>query len=274
MSNDEALIYTCIENAARHGLWVRAIKERTNLHQSIITRSLKSLEAHGHIKSILNVKQPTQKVYMVAALAPLDEMTGGPWYTAAGELDEDFVRCMAALADKYVWNRSFVVASEESGKNGKRAFADGETTRQSDRNLQEETDEKLLPHPPGYTGYPRVQDVTRYLNSIDASDVVLDDNAVETLMNVLCYDGKIERVLNGNTFRSVKTKGCGGIVGKYGRAQAAHRTEAGHVGEDAVPKSENKIPLAIREKYPDFDSVENGLIDPSVKFFEEWSRQR
>ena len=43
MTKDEAMIYSHIEASGREGIWTKTIKAKTNLHQHIVSKALKSL---------------------------------------------------------------------------------------------------------------------------------------------------------------------------------------------------------------------------------------
>lgn len=211
MGADEAMIYTYIENSGRDGLWTRTLKSKANIHQSVITRCIKALENKGLIKSVFNVKAPTQKVYMLTSLAPTEQMTGGPWYQE-GELDEDFIRLMSELAHKYVVSRSFVeVQAKRVAKKGKMSRAQASKERDQALGTNHSSGMDLLPLPPGYQNYPKPPEVRKHLNSLNVSQVTLDDKATSTLLDVLCYDGKLEKVMNGTAYKAVRSALIDGI---------------------------------------------------------------
>lgn len=56
MSKDEAMVYSYIESSGTEGIWTKTIKAKTNLHQSVVQRCLKSLEGKRYIKNIKSVK--------------------------------------------------------------------------------------------------------------------------------------------------------------------------------------------------------------------------
>ncbi|KDN46522.1 hypothetical protein RSAG8_04175, partial [Rhizoctonia solani AG-8 WAC10335] len=72
MDADESIVYKKIQEAKNEGIWTKHLKS-TELHQSIITRALKSLEKKGLVKSIKSVKHPTRKIYILANLQPEKE---------------------------------------------------------------------------------------------------------------------------------------------------------------------------------------------------------
>ena len=97
-----------IQAAGTEGIWTKHIKAKTELHQTVIDRCLKSLTQKKLVKCISgsvqvrspsftphshniegNPQHPTSKIYMLFHLEPSTEMTGGPWYTDK-ELDTEF----------------------------------------------------------------------------------------------------------------------------------------------------------------------------------------
>ncbi|CAE6461389.1 unnamed protein product [Rhizoctonia solani] len=97
MDTDESIVYKKIQESKNEGIWTKHLKS-TELHQSIITRALKSLEKKGLVKSIKSVKHPTRKIYILANLQPSVEVSGGPWYNNS-EFESEFVQtlCKACL---------------------------------------------------------------------------------------------------------------------------------------------------------------------------------
>ncbi|CCO30582.1 DNA-directed RNA polymerase III subunit C34 [Rhizoctonia solani AG-1 IB] len=55
MDTEESIVYKKIQESKNEGIWTKHLKS-TELHQSIITRALKSLEKKGLVKSIKSVK--------------------------------------------------------------------------------------------------------------------------------------------------------------------------------------------------------------------------
>ena len=97
------------------------MKAKTELHQTVIDRCLKSLVQKQLIKSVKGVKvyrglfyficvyspplkYPTRRIYMMAHLEPSVELTGGPWYTD-NELDTDFIRLLCSACLRFIRDR-------------------------------------------------------------------------------------------------------------------------------------------------------------------------
>ena len=105
------------------GIWTKHLKGKTELHQTVIDRCLKSLVQKQLIKSIKAVKvctlpcrsprfpltnrffqHPTRKIYMLYHLQPSVEITGGPWYTD-NELDTEFIKLLSSACLRYIKDR-------------------------------------------------------------------------------------------------------------------------------------------------------------------------
>ncbi|KAI9802258.1 MAG: hypothetical protein M1825_002979 [Sarcosagium campestre] len=189
LSQDEALIYNNIEAAGREGIWTKIIKMRTNLHQSVVTRGIKSLESRGLIKSIKNVRFPARILYMLSSLTPSEDVTGGPWFTD-GELDTGFVDELCDLIEKLVRERSFYQPiAERKSRPGSSSAASGRNT---------------LPYPPGYTGYPSLHEITALVSKSKITDVPLAEEHVRQLCDILYYDRRLDRVLDGSAYKAIR----------------------------------------------------------------------
>lgn len=62
----------------------------------------------------------------------------------------------------------------------------------------------MLPLPPGYRGYPTVPEITKELNASGISGVLMREAEMETLLDVLCYDGRLMRVMDGDGYKTVR----------------------------------------------------------------------
>jgi len=56
MSPDEEMLYGYIQDAAREGIWTRTLKMKSNLHNTTMSKCLKTLENKRFIKAIQSVK--------------------------------------------------------------------------------------------------------------------------------------------------------------------------------------------------------------------------
>lgn len=104
LEGDEKIVFQCIKTADNKGIWTKDLKTRTNLHQAVITKVLRSLESKKLIKSVKSVKNATRKVYMLAKLEPSVDLTGGPWFSE-NELDSEFIEEMCKICYRYILSK-------------------------------------------------------------------------------------------------------------------------------------------------------------------------
>lgn len=198
LSPDESLVYSVIHSTARSGIWVRAIGKRTGLHKSILDRCLKSLEGKNYIKSVHNVKFPTRKMYMLAGLAPSEDVTGGAWFTD-GVLDENFINSVAGFIEYTVSRKSWYEVSADAGHRNKRI-----KTSNGGFAVKSETSEKTyLPFPYDYKGYATASMITAAVNESGITPVRLGEDSIVQLLEMLCYDNKLVALENGTFYKAV-----------------------------------------------------------------------
>ena len=208
---EEAVVYSYIESAGREGVWTRTIRNRSNLHQTVFNRCLKSLESKNLVKPIQSAKFPGRKIYILGHLQPSEDVTGGPFYTD-GTLDEEFVHQLGLWADQYVWKRSWCHHSAKAG-GGKRSrqkisVEEAEAKRRGVLGDGSTGRSKLpLPMPPGFSGYPKIPEITKAINDSGLSSVIMKEADVSQLMDLLCWDGRVTRVIGGQAFKSVRPTG-------------------------------------------------------------------
>lgn len=177
MNSDESIIYSYIEASGREGIWTKTIKARTNLHQHIVLRSLKSLESQRFIKSVKSVKFPTRKIYMLYHLTPSIEVTGGPWFTD-GELDSEFVDSLLTIIWRFVTNKTFP-----------NVFSNNSNLQQNQ--LYSST----------YKNYSTVEEILDFIIKSQVTSEELIESHIRSLCEVLVYDDKLEKV-NLDCYRS------------------------------------------------------------------------
>lgn len=163
LEGDEKIVYQCIKAADNKGIWTRDLKARTNLHQTIITKTLRALESKKLIKAVKSVKNSTRKVFMLAHLEPSVDLTGGPWFSE-NELDSEFIDEMCKICYRYIASRSLprspnaILAS---------------TTMQ----------------------YPSLEHVMTFIAESRVTTASLSSDDVSMLLNRLIYDNLIQKVV-------------------------------------------------------------------------------
>ncbi|KAJ7228877.1 RNA polymerase Rpc34 subunit-domain-containing protein [Mycena pura] len=101
LTGEESLVLGHIKAATNEGIWTKHLKAKTNLHQTIIDRCLKTLTQKKLIKRVPSVQHPTRKIYMLEGIAPSVGLTGGPWYTES-ELDTVFIETITKACLKFI----------------------------------------------------------------------------------------------------------------------------------------------------------------------------
>ncbi|CAE7201541.1 unnamed protein product [Rhizoctonia solani] len=183
MDADESIVYKKIQEAKNEGIWTKHLKS-TELHQVVITRALKSLEKKGLVKSIKSVKHPTRKIYILANLQPSVEVSGGPWYSNS-EFETEFVKTLCDACLNFIEKRSYPVHKSSSKLSPRALFPTSQSSR-----------------------YPTAANVLEFLKSSNITDTPLEISHVESLLQVLVYDGLVE-ALPGSGLASMPDIGEG-----------------------------------------------------------------
>ncbi|KAF9350182.1 34-kDa subunit of RNA polymerase III (C) [Mortierella sp. AD094] len=163
LHGEEQVVYNTIRSSGNEGIWTKHLKSKTNLHEAVIKRCLRALEQKALVKAIKSVKHPTRKLYMLMELTPSVEVTGGPWFTDQ-ELDVDFVEQLTHQCYKYILMKSFP--------------RDPSCIFTSSHNA-----------------YPSAAAVRKYIMEKRISQVELSVDDITMLLDVLIYDGKVERFI-------------------------------------------------------------------------------
>lgn len=229
MTADEAIVYSHVEAAGREGIWTKTIKAKTNLHQHIVLRCLKSLESQSYIKSVKSVKHPTRKIYMLYHLTPSIDVTGGPWFTDS-ELDTDFIDSLLIVIWKFIAQKTFPKCFKRKGliPNSLKQFS---YPSQLVSNMG-----SIL---------PTLNDVNEFIISSGITTVELTLFDVKSLCDVLEFDEKIENIDScyRATWQSVLEAGGGKIE-----------------GEDIYAPLDNEI-FNINDNYRVLDTILNDSIN-------------
>ncbi|KAI0267270.1 RNA polymerase Rpc34 subunit-domain-containing protein [Gloeopeniophorella convolvens] len=172
LSGEESMVLGHIQTAANQGIWTKHLKAKTELHQTVIDRCLKSLVQKQLIKSVKGVKYPTRKIYMMAHLEPSVELTGGPWYTD-NELDSEFIKLLCSACLRYIRERTVPKHKHDDGRSS--------------------SSQPLYPISAGIA-YPDAKEVLNFLSKSRITETQFTEEHVEMLLNVLVLDGDVERL--------------------------------------------------------------------------------
>ncbi|TFK43161.1 RNA polymerase Rpc34 [Crucibulum laeve] len=167
LTPEENMILNHIKSSGNEGIWSKHLKTKTNLHQTIIDRAIKTLTQRKLVKRVPSVQHPTRKIYMLEGVEPSIALTGGPWYTD-NELDTEFIQHLTEACLKMIRDVSF-----PKRRNG------GEGSLYPISNAPE---------------YPTSQSIRNSLKKARLTDTELTVEHVEMLLNVLILDGKVEKL--------------------------------------------------------------------------------
>lgn len=206
-----------IDAAGSQGIWVKTLQKRIQTHQKVLERTYKSLESKGRIRLMKSVKYPARKMYIVAGLTPSEDATGGAWFQE-GKLDTALMSGVTMWLEKHVSDRSWVavrpsdpredeeniVKAHAKGK-GKRTAAsiddDGprslspEVERQERKIKRRRAPIEYMPHPPGYHGYPTINELTNGLNASEVTKGIrFPPTAIAQLLEVMVYDEQLYKL--------------------------------------------------------------------------------
>lgn len=203
-----------IEGAGALGIWTKTLKARSNLHQTVMNKVLKSLEARDYVKAVKSVKFPGRKMYMLFGLSPGEEVTGGSWFTD-GELDLEFVESITRIVVMAVkeasWRQDPRKRQKTGGGSGKNVASSSMPTTAghppADNALELDVVAQhprlgpvtlrrhaLLP-PTRPTPYPSTREILKHIEAagiVQGKDLALAD--LQHLLDTLVFDGRLERM--------------------------------------------------------------------------------
>ena len=204
LTQDERIVYSQIESAHTDGTWTKLIRARTNLHDTVTKRCIKSLENKGLIKRFKSSKNSNGICYVLTHLRPSESVTGGAFYQD-GEADEDLVHYAMDIAHTYILKMSWEkVKSKDDEKKGKKNISkeDAEAARREGLEGEKRCN-KYIPLPPGYQGYPTIPEIAKHLNSRVEFTEKFTEQDIGKVTDLLVWDGRVEKVLGGRAFRAI-----------------------------------------------------------------------
>jgi DNA-directed RNA polymerase III subunit RPC6 len=306
LDRDDKVVYGVIEEAHDKGIWSRDIKKRAGgIAENIVKRSLDKMEKANLIKGIKSVKSPAQRTYMLAHLVPSEEVTGNSFYDA-GDLDESFRDELMKLIVFWVRSQSWVEkkiraprppkqrepspitidgptdGAHMNGDNNNNSHDSSRKRKAASPPIDIEDSDRLptkrqsepqivqLLHKVSTHSYPTAQDIYTF---ITASNVIKASKAssltvqeIQDCINVLLWDGKLERVIN---------RGGSGTNAVNGIDEVGYRTVRGVTYD---PGYEEAPGTALTQSpcgtCPVWEvCVEGGPVNPrECGYLEEWLR--
>jgi DNA-directed RNA polymerase III subunit RPC6 len=204
-------VYNVIHSTGRTGIWIRQLGKRTDLHKTSLDKALKALEGKNFIKSIFNVKHPGKKVYMLAELTPAEDVTGGAWFTD-GVLDAEFIGVLSDYIEDLISKRTWHVVgpkpSESGGGGGggkRQKLNTGEVIKsETTTEAAAAATSRYIPYPSTYEFFPTVKEVTTAVNKTGITPVNLDEDSIDQLLRMMCFDGRLVAVNDYHNYKSFR----------------------------------------------------------------------
>ncbi|XP_074655052.1 DNA-directed RNA polymerase III subunit RPC6-like [Tubulanus polymorphus] len=167
--HQEKLVYQIIEEAGNKGIWIRDIRYKSNLLLTQVNKILKSLESKKLIKAVKSVAASKKKVYMLYNVEPDRSVTGGAWYSDQ-DFESEFVDVLNQQCFKFL---------------AQKAATARET--QSEPMVQRNS------------SFASCKEIWKYISELGISKVDLSAEDIETILDTLIYDGKVEKTIVAST---------------------------------------------------------------------------
>lgn len=291
------MVYEMIDDSGSDGIWSQIAQKRLAMHENVFKLAIKQLLAKNLIAQFKNVDNPNKKMFIKASIRPSEKATGGPWYTDQ-YLDEAFIEDLERVIYDFVKQRSaYRSRNSATAGPGSRALQPKKGTIKGggDKAMRKRPADEistgddmpsvpkplvdasaprkdaLLPLPAGYMGYPTVRDIARVLSQTGiTTNTILSEEDVQKLVDVLEFDGLIERIKVGGRigYRTVRPA-------KQSLDPWAVPTEPGKQ-EKGIPQQYgtpfNEVPCG---RCPVFDLCEEGgpVAPSNCEYFKRWLGQ-
>lgn len=164
----ETMIMSLIAQSGSSGLWLRDIKNKTNIPHNLVLKILKVLEDTRRIKSIKSVKN-NRRTFVLYDVKPDEDVSGGVWF-CNNDVDSIFVTKLMDVIYRFVHKPEdpFVLNK--------------------------------------ISNLVKLDAIRDFISGSGISEVELSMSDVNTLIDCLCYDGRLERIEtdNGVALRALK----------------------------------------------------------------------
>ncbi|XP_068084229.1 DNA-directed RNA polymerase III subunit RPC6 isoform X2 [Anabrus simplex] len=166
--NEEKIVYRIIEEAGNMGIWIRDIRNKSNLIPTQLNKIIKVLENKKLIKAVKSVAASKKKVYMLYNLEAHPSVTGGAWY-CDHDFEVEFVDVLNQQCFRYLEQKSESAKDCKGGPMASRTMS-----------------------------FASCNDVWKFISDLGISKVQLSPEDMETILDTLVYDGKVERILTSD----------------------------------------------------------------------------
>ncbi|TYK19400.1 DNA-directed RNA polymerase III subunit rpc6-like [Cucumis melo var. makuwa] len=103
----EKVLYDLICSKQSMGICTFDMKRETKFAESVVTKSLKSLQTKGLIKIVQHYQNKGKKFYLSNDFEPAKELTGGNWYRD-GELDKDYINTLKQVCARMIQRKKLM----------------------------------------------------------------------------------------------------------------------------------------------------------------------
>ncbi|KAM0672929.1 subunit C34 of DNA-directed RNA polymerase III [Ordospora colligata] len=167
----ELMIYNLVSQNGGEGVWLKTIKDKTNMPHTLIGKVLRSMEAKRIIKSVKCLKN-NRKMYVLYDETPSEEITGGTWFH---DNDVDF-ECVSKILEIVL------------------LYLEKNTTSEDGQTL------------PEYEANPTIDDILEYIKKLNILSIPLKHGDLEVIADILVFDGKAEKLYSEaiNRYRVIK----------------------------------------------------------------------
>ncbi|ADM12343.1 DNA-directed RNA polymerase III subunit C34 [Encephalitozoon intestinalis ATCC 50506] len=160
----ELMIYNLVNQSGSEGVWLKVIKDKTNMPHNLVGKVLRNMETKRIIKSVKCLKN-NRKVYVLYDQVPSEEITGGMWFQ---DNDVD-VECVTKILEIIL------------------LF------------LEKRLGDRL--ELPEYEENPKLEEIMNYVKDLGILSVPLRLEDLETLVDILVFDGRVEKLHSGPIVR-------------------------------------------------------------------------
>ncbi|KAF2186651.1 DNA-directed RNA polymeras-like protein III subunit Rpc34 [Zopfia rhizophila CBS 207.26] len=210
---DERHIYHLIDEVQNAGIWIRALRQRTGLTQMVLTKCLKSLETKALIQCVMNVKNPSRKMYLLKHLEPSAEIVGGPWQTD-GDYDIGLIEVISNVVVRYVEHETWIRVPVGMNNTREAAVAKKKAQVQATRDIEDapavqpfrpplnRNRTTLLPR--SNVNLPTCTSILQHVLDIGIiKGKVIRESDMEQLLEMMVLDGRLEKI-TPSTYRTVR----------------------------------------------------------------------
>ncbi|KAF2872869.1 DNA-directed RNA polymeras-like protein III subunit Rpc34 [Massariosphaeria phaeospora] len=216
LNPDERLLYHHIDQAQNEGIWSKALRARTNVTQQLLTKCLKSLESKDLVQSVMSVKFPNRKMYLLKDLRPSEDIAGGPWQSE-GDFDAALIDTISGVVARYIESETCIKVpgnwNDYTPMDRAQAIAQKKAQVQGVRDIEDSLAVQPYKPPVDPTAvrvvhrnnpqYPTAGTVASWLNAKEIlKDKHVRDDDMEQLLEMMVLDGRLEKI-SGATYRTV-----------------------------------------------------------------------